>query len=487
MVKGRVKGRTKDRNRDRVKEEVEEQVKGRVKRRPGRPRNASRDRRAAEILHGGGNTSNKSEPAAISRPVIDQNAVDLNSRSAMDTANIVFRSAQQHQFPIIQFKCYDCVKTCEQIREWLQSAGPPDIRPLIRIEDQKLDLIGSCVKGSITLLESAATLEGNEQAPISLLVMHTPTDKHLRYFWTLLSPSPLLTNMTNQNLISAPTVYKDGPVRYSPSGSILPPRHHTLFTFLAQSFQSATAFPDSPDYQKASQIADVCPSILHPTTALHNIEFNKDLNVCHDPSKDHKDLSDDRYILELHEAERTLASLVNAGCAEYLLVKRQYFKTFSRETVLHAEKVRRAAAHNHNQQRHATPADTETIRADNDEDKDVKDEDDNSDNDSYQAGSPNSTPIATRSRVRSDSATPGPAGRLGVYHAARSSAARIGAINRSLRVRTVNAHIRTAEELSGWSFQRAKKLMIGWEILGFLDEERVLAVLDGQDDESEEE
>jgi hypothetical protein len=38
------------------------------------------------------------------------------------------------------------------------------------------------------------------------------------------------------------------------------------------------------------------------------------------------------------------------------------------------------------------------------------------------------------------------------------------------------------EAQTGWSFPRSKKLVRGWQLLGFLDEERVLAVLDGGDD-----
>jgi hypothetical protein len=53
-------------------------------------------------------------------------------------------------------------------------------------------------------------------------------------------------------------------------------------------------------------------------------------------------------------------------------------------------------------------------------------------------------------------------------------------------VRTKNAHYRAVEALSGWNFARAKRLVLGWEILGFLDEERVLAVVDGGEGSEEE-
>jgi hypothetical protein len=95
------------------------------------------------------------------------------------------------------------------------------------------------------------------------------------------------------------------------------------------------------------------------------------------------------------------------------------------------------------------------------------------------ADTPTSSPRATtRSRARSSSvvvALPAPDQSLG------ASAAQIGARNRALRVRTKNAHAKAVEAQSGWSLPRSKKLVRGWEILGFLDEERVLAVLDGEE------
>jgi hypothetical protein len=87
-----------------------------------------------------------------------------------------------------------------------------------------------------------------------------------------------------------------------------------------------------------------------------------------------------------------------------------------------------------------------------------------------------------RSRARSISV---PAAHPENHYGARARAAQSGARNRALRVRTKNAHIRAVEAQSGWNFARAKKLVRGWEILGFLDEERVLAVLEGKDDGGE--
>jgi hypothetical protein len=332
-----------------------------------------RPRRRRRTVNALGDDGGKSEQEyeATPQPIPQLTGVDLNLKSATHVANIVFRRAQQYNFSIIQFECYNCLATCQHIRESLQG-GPADIRPLIRIEDQKLELIGAHTKGQLLLFESAAMLNGDPAAPISVLTLFFPGDKYIRWFWTLMSPVALLTNLTRQKLIG-PAVeipYYDNPPASLGSGQILASRHHRLYTFIAQSFHSATTFPDSPEYRTASQISDVCPSILEPTTAPQRIEAENELHVSHDASIDGKDLSDDRYMLELHPAERALVSLVNACCAEYLLIKMQYFKAFSRETILQSKKVRRAVAHNQNQnqERDATPATPAPDAADEDED-----------------------------------------------------------------------------------------------------------------------
>lgn len=456
----------------------------------------------------------ESEEQVAPNLLTKQNGVDLNSKSATHVANIIFKRPQAHNFPVIHFECHDAQATCHYIRESLL-AGPEELRPLVRIEDQKLITLGPQRKGHLHLLESAALLDGNHATPISVLSLYIPGDMHMRYFWTLMSPVTLLAELTKRGLLG-PAVqipYYDNPPAHSKTGQVLPSRHHRIFECVAKNFLKATTFPHSPEYHTASLISDVCPSIINPDTARERIESENDLHVnSHDTSPDGKDLSDDRYIFELHEAERALASLVHACCAEYLLIKRQYFKAFSRDTVLHAEKVRRAAAHNLNQRSSSRPAATdqnqvrESRPALTDQyqlkesrpatpalitDDDGKDDDDD-DDDEYEyapADTPNASPrgttsprTTTRSRIRSSSvvvALPAP------DQPSRASAAQIGARNRALQVRTKNAHVKTVEAQTGWSMSRSKKLVRGWEILGFLDEERVLAVLSGEDDDEE--
>jgi hypothetical protein len=411
----------------------------------------------------------------VAQQVPNGSAVDLNSKSATHVANIVFRRAYQHNFPTVGFNCLDCLEACQYIREWLQSNSPVAPQISIRIEDQELNLIGPHTKGILMLFEQAATLEGDAQFPISVFALYIPGDRYMRYFWCLLSPSSLLAELTKRKLIG-PAVeipYFDKTPNRSKTGAVLPSRHHMLLTYLAQSFAAATTFPHSPAYLTAYQISDVCPSILKPATAHDRIVCEPDLHRSNDTTGG-KDLADDRYLEEVHLAERTLVSILHAGCAEYLLIKRQYFKAFSREVILDAAKVRRAVARHQNEQRHATPAAAQTT------------DDGEGDRSESPADTPHSTPVTTRSHVRSvTSENSAAVAQAATYHEARVSAAQTGARNRALRVRTKNAHFRAVETLSGWNFARAKRLVLGWESLGFLDEERVLAVVDGGEDDGE--
>jgi hypothetical protein len=418
---------------------------------------------------GSGNVGSKGEQEVTPQAAGNHIEVDLNSKSATNVANIVFRGAQQWNSPIVQFESHDSLGVCECIREWLKSAGPPDIKPLIRIENQELNLIGPDKKGILLFFEDTAMLDGDRSAPITVFSLYIPSDKHIRYFWTLLSPSPLLTDLTIRGLIGPPSQMpcSDNPPRRSKAGVVLPSRHHMLLTFVAQSFHDATTFPDSADYRTASLISDLCPSIRDLATAWRRINAEDELHRSVDDGG--KNLDDDRYTSELHSAERELASLVHVNCARYLLLKRQYFKSFSRETVLHGEKVRRAAAHYQNErQRLATPNST-------------PDNNNGDANDDSPALTPRSSSSPRTTRSRGISVTPISADPMD-YHVARSRAAQAGATNRALRVRTKHAHFRAFEALSGWNFARSKRLITGWEILGFLDEERVLAVLDGEYD-----
>jgi hypothetical protein len=352
---------------------------------------------------GGGGTKANERAGTAAPSEVGTQVVDLNSRSATHIASIVFYPVQQHNQTIKLFKVHDCLLVCQHFRRWLQTAGTPDIREVVRIDDIELNLIAPNTKGSIFFLENAATLEGEPSAPVSIFALYIPTDKRVRYLWTPLSPTLLLTELAIHDLVGPPVIPSNQfKLTFSPTGATIPPYHHTVFTIIAQCFESATKYPDSPEMIKATRISDVCPSILDPATAHRRIDAADTLHSSHDPNANGKDLSDDRYILELHPAERELASLLYVGCAEYLFIKRTYFKAFSRETVLHAAKVRRAAAHMRNMN---MAAGTQQIQVKGEDEEDEGGDDGNKENNDPPAGDlpapiPEATASTTRSRTR---------------------------------------------------------------------------------------
>jgi hypothetical protein len=353
----------------------------------------------------GGGTKAKDRADTAPPSEVGTHVVDLNSRSATHIASIVFYPVQLHNLDIILFEVHDCLLVCQHFSHWLQNAGTPDIREAVRIDDIELNLIAPNTKGTLFFLENAATLEGVPSAPVSIFALHVPKDKHVRFLWTPLSPSLLLTELAIQGLIGPPIIFADQfKPTFSPTGAFVPPYHHTVYTIIAQCFEDATKYPDSPAMIKATRISDVCPSIRDPATAHQRIDAADTLHSSHDPNDIGKDLSDDRYIHEIHPAERQLASLLKVGCAEYLFIKRTYFKAFSRETVLHAAKVRRAAAHMRNSNRAAGTQQVQVKEEDEEDEGDEGDADDDKENnkppaDVLSAPIPRATPLTTLSRT----------------------------------------------------------------------------------------
>jgi hypothetical protein len=360
---------------------------------------------------GGGGTRASERAETAPPPEVGTHVVDLNSRSATHIASIVFLPVQQHNLDIIQFEVRDCLQVCQHFSHWLKTTGSPETRDGLRIDDVELNLIAPNTKGNIFFLEGAATFEGNERTQVSIFALQSPKEKHVRYLWTALSPSLLLTDLAIHDLIGPPIVSQNQfKPTFSPTGATLPPYHHTLYTIIVQCFESATKYPDSPEMIKATQISDVCPSILDPATAHRRINAADELYASNDPNFSGKELNDDRYIHDLHPAERELASLFEVGCAEYLLIKRTYFKAFSRETVLHAAKVRRTAANTRNSNRAAGTVLVEVKEEDEEDEGEEGDAEGDKENDIPAAvippaSTPRATPATTRPRTRARQAT----------------------------------------------------------------------------------
>lgn len=70
-------------------------------------------------------------------------------------------------------------------------------------------------------------------------------------------------------------------------------------------------------------MTNFAPDIPDFDTAIRRIEACEALYGSKDAPRD---LTDDRYLLSIHEAERELASQLQVSCAEYLLIKRNFFR-----------------------------------------------------------------------------------------------------------------------------------------------------------------
>ncbi|KAF2717993.1 hypothetical protein K431DRAFT_288041 [Polychaeton citri CBS 116435] len=130
-----------------------------------------------------------------------------------------------------------------------------------------------------------------------------------------------------------------------------------------------------------------------------------------------KDLSKDRYIFELHAAERRLASEVNLNCTEYLLTKRKFLRDFGTECIRHKQKLHPSSL------RSSVPASSNEENAELEERK-------------KSGGRPRG--------------------------------------GRREKVRTEVAHIRWLENAMNWRNTRAKNLVVGWKLLRLLDESKFL-------------
>lgn len=445
-----------------------------------------------------------------------QRRVNLNSRSETTVSNIVFLPANQHRFPIAQFECFDRLATSERIREWLQATDSLDVKDLQRLDDQEFNLIGPLTECTMILLEGAASLkESSVSIPISILALHSPTNTRFHFFWTPFSPSVLLTDLAIDGLIG-PKALTEEPHRYSSTDNPLPPRHHTLYTILKENFRLATTYPESDSFHLASQMSDTCPRIRNPIDAHRRIEAEDALHSTNNAAGDGKDLVDDRYIFDLAPAERALASLVYMCCAEYLLLKRKYFKSFSRDCVLLSQKIRlTTAAGRVNRRRFPSVATTEdyddvTSQSDvanqsNSDDNDANEDGDVATNDSPLSNrndTPATIPIAHTTRSHDQQSTTSTLDSTSLHNPNRkpslhnrrntpltrtlsASTARNGSRARAERVRTFTAHVKAIEAATGWSTARSRRLAVGWEMLGFLDEARVLAVVEGEESEGE--
>ncbi|KXT11176.1 hypothetical protein AC579_6856 [Pseudocercospora musae] len=258
--------------------------------------------------------------------------LDLHSREALRWPTFKFEPLQKVQVPIAIFRSSNPLGLCLAIKEWLFQSldsrlyGYPD---MLRMERQELEKLQLKAEGKLLLLEGAAFLDSNggsgrkdsgagisssaAGAQIGIMGVLMPGDAKVRWYYSAVPYQYLLLHLNSQHLLTLTKILEPGS------------KHHTrLYTFLQTSFTKAIHIPEAPDYLNAISITDYAPEIQAPDTALDRL-LRMDSIQC---GKEYLDLSDDRYLLDLEAAEREIAAVLGLHCAEYLLVKRTFFKEF---------------------------------------------------------------------------------------------------------------------------------------------------------------
>ena len=215
-------------------------------------------------------------------------------------------------------------------------------------------------------------------------------------------------------------------------------------------------------------MTDCCPPILDPNNAMKRLEGNEQLYFSSkNPAEAGRDLSDDRYIHHLHPAERQIASMADLNCAEYLFIKRQYFKAFWEE-IYRSPKTHVPESGNGSANIAASTRSTAPVvpRAE------FTPETLETDQTTTQAPS-STTARARRNNITSTQQTPLRQDSTQVTPTPtpnrRAGGAKPGWRN---RVRTEHAHQLWLEREYEFRTSRAKGLVIGWREMGFLDEWR---------------
>ncbi|EME49712.1 hypothetical protein DOTSEDRAFT_76930 [Dothistroma septosporum NZE10] len=280
-------------------------------------------------------------------------AIDLNSIRATETPTIEFIRPEQHQFPLVLYKCSSPVGTCVTVKGWLETNLGSNIDTalqIVRMEKQNLHLIADPgASGTLILLDHAAYMPiGDGSTPVSIMALLIPQDKYIRFFYSILPFTPLLHTLGDtldndgQPFIS----FKRAVGAYTESTHSVsdgPDRHCRLFFLIRETFERALRVPEHPDFINAESLTDYAPEISDPDTALHRLESDQFLLKEYPSSLDKIDLeqrtkdgveitaSDDRYVELLHPAERELAFQMELKASAYLLIKRNFFAAYYTE------------------------------------------------------------------------------------------------------------------------------------------------------------
>lgn len=178
----------------------------------------------------------------------------------------------------------------------------------------------------MAIADAAHDSYGNE---VSLMPLMIAEDSRTRFFSSTFTYFSLLTELSRLGRITLRArmnpVLPAHQISSKKAHAACADPHCRLFVFLRDTFLKAAEIPHSQDFLNAEAMIDWSVDIVEPYTALERIErlITKDFS-----NVKATDLSNDRYLKHLEPAEVRLASIAHLKCAEYLFLKRVFFKDF---------------------------------------------------------------------------------------------------------------------------------------------------------------
>lgn len=169
-----------------------------------------------------------------------------------------------------------------------------------------------------------------------------PKDSHVRFWYSVSSYNSLLVILKGKGYIEPLKTLEVRPnhLMFDPKRSLGPtdlrPDHHCrVYVWLREVFLRALEVPHSADYLNAMSLTNFAPDIVDPDTAIKRLDNNEHLYS----TLPGRDMTDDRYLLELEPPERAIASMCDLKCAEYLLIKHTFFREFYWEVMRSEKKI----------------------------------------------------------------------------------------------------------------------------------------------------
>lgn len=235
----------------------------------------------------------------------------MNSAAANDLPEFTFATPEVHQQRIMLFECTDASAAACDISKGLfeLSSHPAAVAPgVLRLENLELERIDLKQKAWLLVLEQGCRITSpsynmNGSRPVDIMALFIKGDPCVRWFYSVVSISPLLLSLRQKDFVRLAKVFDPGSRG-----------HQRLFAFVRAHSLHVVTIPHSQAWIQAVAMQDYCVEIVQPGGALARVRELKEWKGVKPPIARRKE--EDRYASELEPVEREIARDMGLGCAE---------------------------------------------------------------------------------------------------------------------------------------------------------------------------